>query len=108
MSDVITNVDRMKAVYNKFDPQLDTIEKLAAEKLQMERDFEVANMQMLFMLREQKVPTSIINAVCKGKMADQKFQLEVKTAEYQAAIRKLKVLETKATLLQSINRWQGD
>lgn len=106
MADVVTNVSRMRGVYNKLTPQLTAIEELAKEKLQMEHDYELAYMQMLFQLREEKVPVAMIHNVAKGKLTEQKLKLEIKTAEYQAAVRVLKVLEVKASLLQSISKYE--
>lgn len=84
------------------------IYKLAKKRADAERAYRLQLAQEITRLRAEGTPTSIINDLARGNVADDKFQRDLAEGQYRAAIEALEALKSQLSALQTISKYQAD
>lgn len=84
------------------------IYRLANRRAETERTYRLHLAQEITRLRAEGTPTSIINDLARGNVADDKFQRDLAEGQYRAAIEALEALKSQLSALQTISKYQAD
>lgn len=84
------------------------IYKLANKRAVTERTYRLHLAQEIVKLRAEGIPSTIINDLARGNVADDKFQRDLADGQYRAAIEAMEALKSQLMALQSIAKYQSE
>lgn len=96
----------MIEVNKRLDEASKSIFKLAKEKAEAEREYRKALAQEYLILKSEGTSVTLIPDIARGRLADLMFQRDASDAMFTAARESLGALQTQASLLQSILKYQ--
>ena len=82
--------------------------RLAKTKAEAERTYRIALGREIFLLRDEKMPATLIPDTARSRVADLKFERDLASDTYRAAISAMEALKVEINALQSIARYQSD
>ena len=86
------------------------LKELAQEKAESERKYKKALAKKILLLKEQKMPATLIADLARGddEVADLRFYRDLARVQYDTAKACLNSAETQVSALQSILKYQGE
>jgi hypothetical protein len=94
----------MREVSKRLDVASKEIFRMAREKATKERDYRKALSQEIMLVRSSGVQASLAGDVARGNVADLKFERDLSTDLFKAAIESLGATKVQASVLQTIHK----
>lgn len=95
-------------VTKRLDAGSKKVFELARGKAEAERIYRSALAQVIFRMRDEKIPIGIINDLARGEVADLKFERDLAAETYKASLSSLEALKVEVSAIQTIVRWQSE
>ena len=93
---------------NRLSDSSKEIFRLARAKSEAERTYRIALGREIFILRDEKMPATLIPDTARSRVADLKFERDLATDTYRSAISAMEALKTEINALQSIAKYKSD
>lgn len=82
--------------------------RLAKTKAETEKTYRIALGREIFLLRDEKMPATLIPDTARSRVADLKFERDLAADTYRAAISAMEALKVEINALQSIAKYQSE
>lgn len=82
--------------------------RLAKKKAEAERIYRVSLGQEMFLLREEKIPVTLIPDLARSRVAELKFDRDLSADMYRAALSSMEALKVEINALQSIAKYNSE
>lgn len=82
--------------------------RLAKAKAETERVYRTQLAQVMFQMRDEKVPATLIGDLARGQVADLKFERDLAADTHRSALAAMEALKTEINALQSIAKYQSE
>lgn len=82
--------------------------KLAKEKAETERIYRTELAKVMFRMRDEKLPATLIGDLSRGEVADLKFERDLAAEKYRTAFSVMDALKVEISAIQTIVRWQSE
>lgn len=90
----------------RLDKGVDYIVSKAKDYATAEKEYRIALSKEILILRDTKLPVTLIGDVARGNIADKKFNRDLAEQTYKASRDMLQALQAELSSLQSILRVQ--
>lgn len=86
------------------------LKELAQDKAESERKYKKALARKILLLKDQKMPATLINDLSRGdeEVADLRFYRDLARVQYDTAKSCMRSAEVQVSAIQSILRYQAD
>ena len=103
------NQELMKQ-YERLEREKNALFRLAKEKADAERDYRRALYQQILILRDQKLPATLISDLARGSetVSDLKFKRDVADTHYKAALASMEATRSQSSILKEIYDKQNE
>ena len=82
--------------------------RLAKKKAEAEHIYRVSLGQEMFLLREEKIPVTLIPDMARSRVAELKFERDLSADMYRAALSSMEALKVEINALQSIAKYNSE
>ncbi|WP_224077612.1 hypothetical protein [Planococcus chinensis] len=82
--------------------------RLAKAKAETERAYRSELAKVMTAMRMDKVPIGVIGDLARGEIADLKFERDLASETYRAALSAMEALKVEINALQSIAKYQSE
>lgn len=93
-------------VAQRLQKAANEIYKLANKRALTERTYRLHLAQEIVKLRAEGIPSTLINDMARGNVADDKYQRDLAEGQYRAAIEAMEALKSQLSALQTIAKYQ--
>lgn len=81
---------------------------IGQDKADAEKEYRIALMQEILILKEAKMPATLISDVARGKVADQLFNRDSSEVQFKAALASMDALKSSLSAYQSVLKHHED
>lgn len=100
-----STIQMLHAATNRLSEASKQVFRLAQKKAETERAYRSALAQVIFRMRDEKIPVGIISDLSRGEVADLKFERDLAADMYRASLSAIEALKTEINALQSILKY---
>ena len=104
--ELIQITNEMIKVNDRLNRAIIELNKLAKSKAESERDYRMALAKEYLRLKSEGTSVTLIPDLAKGKIADLLFERDASDAQFTAVRESISAIQTQASLLQSILKYQ--
>jgi len=109
MQDLIIEIQELRKELNSA---IEVLKRRGQEKAEKERNYRVALSKKILLLRDEKVPVTIINDLARGdeEIAKLKFERDVAETLYETALQKIYAIKIELGIVQNQMEaeWKGE
>lgn len=100
MQDLIIEIQELRKELNSA---IEVLKRRGQEKAEKERNYRVALSKKILLLRDEKVPVTIINDLARGdeEIAKLKFERDVAETLYETALQKIYAIKIELGIVQN-------
>lgn len=100
MQDLIIEIQELRKELNSA---IELLKRRGREKAEKERNYRVALAKKILLLRDEKIPVTIINDLARGdeEIAKLKFERDVAETLYETALQKIYAIKIELGIVQN-------
>ncbi|MEX1120596.1 MAG: hypothetical protein WED82_00585, partial [Balneolales bacterium] len=101
-------IKMLQQATNRLSDASKEIFRLAQKKAETEREYRMELAKVIFRLRDEKIPATIIGDCARGEVAELKFQRDLAADMYRSALSAMEALKSEINAIQTITKYTGE
>lgn len=100
MQDLIIEIQELR---KELNTAIEVLKQIGQKKADKERNYRVALAKKILLLRDEKIPVTIINDLARGdeEIAKLKFERDVAETLYETALQKIYAIKIELGIVQN-------
>jgi hypothetical protein len=108
MIEVVKVSEQIMETAHRLQNASKTVFTLGQEKSHTEREYRIALMKEILLLKDAKMPATLISDISRGKVADLMFKRDSAEVQFKAALESMSALKSTLSAYQSILKFHED
>jgi hypothetical protein len=104
-------IDLGQTIYKlskRIEKGVDKLHQYGVSYAETEKEYRIALAKEIVVLRESKMPVTLVNEIARGNTAELKFKRDLAEMEYKVAKDMLNALQSELSGLQTLYKKQSD
>lgn len=101
-------VQMLREATNRLNDAGHQVYRLAKRKAETERTYRIELAKVMFRMRDEKLPATLIGDLARGEVADLKFERDLAAEKYRTAFSVMDALKIEISALQSIAKYNSE